>query len=79
MTNFAGCNQSDNLTVTEIMETDKQKQITTIMKKSTNNYERPEVQVVYVETEAGFASESGDKINSPANGYSWGDEDIENL
>lgn len=45
--------------VTEIMETDKQKQITTIMKKSTNNYERPEVQVVYVETEAGFASESG--------------------
>lgn len=27
------------------------------MKKSTtNNYERPEVQVVYVETEAGFAS-----------------------
>lgn len=25
------------------------------MKKSTNNYERPEVQVVYVETEAGFA------------------------
>lgn len=48
-------------------------------KKSTNNYERPEVQVVYVGTEAGFASESGDKINSPANGYSWGDEDIENL
>lgn len=38
------------------METDKQKQITTIMKKSTNNYERPEVQVVHVETEAGFAS-----------------------
>lgn len=27
------------------------------MKKSTNNYERPEVQVVYVETEVGFASE----------------------
>lgn len=25
------------------------------MKKSTNNYERPEVQVVHVETEAGFA------------------------
>ena len=54
------------------------------MKKSTNNYERPEVQVVYVETEAGFAvagsTGSGeDKINSPANGYSWGDEDIENL
>lgn len=50
------------------------------MKKSTNNYERPEVQVVYVETEAGFAvAGSGDKINSPANGYSWGDEDIENL
>lgn len=53
------------------------------MKKSTNNYERPAVQVVYVETEAGFAvtgsTGSGDKINSPANGYSWGDEDIENL
>lgn len=29
------------------------------MKKSTNNYERPEVQVVYVETEAGFAVTSG--------------------
>ena len=26
------------------------------MKKSTNNYERPEVQVVHVETEAEFAS-----------------------
>lgn len=25
------------------------------MKKSTNNYERPEVQVVHVETETGFA------------------------
>lgn len=50
------------------------------MKKSTNNYERPEVQVVYVETEAGFAiTGSGDKINSPANGYSWGDDDVENL
>lgn len=31
------------------------------MKKSTNNYERPEVQVVYVETEAGFASNFGGK------------------
>ena len=31
------------------------------MKKSTNNYERPEVQVVYVETEAGFASGFGEK------------------
>lgn len=50
------------------------------MKKSTNNYERPEVQVVYVETEAGFASDgSGDKINSPAYGYSWGEDDVENL
>lgn len=29
------------------------------MKKSTNNYERPEVQVVHVETEAGFAIVSG--------------------
>lgn len=50
------------------------------MKKSTNNYERPEVQVVHVETESAIAgSGDGDKINSPANGYSWGDEDIENL
>ncbi len=53
------------------------------MKKSTNNYERPEVQVVHVETEAGFAvtgsTGSGDKINSPANGYSWGEDDVENL
>lgn len=49
------------------METDKQKQITTIMKKSTNNYERPEVQVVYVETEAGFASEGfGEKNQAGA-------------
>lgn len=66
------------MTVTEIMETDKQKQITTIMKKSTNNYERPEVQVVYVETESAIAG-SGDKINSPAYGYSWGEDDVENL
>lgn len=36
------------------------------MKKSTNNYERPEVQVVYVETEAGFAS-NGIPNFSPAN------------
>ena len=53
------------------------------MKKSTNNYERPEVQVVHVETEARFAvtgsTGSGDKINSPANGYSWGEDDVENL
>jgi len=40
------------------METDKQKQITTIMKKSTNNYERPEVQVVHVETESAMATGS---------------------
>lgn len=34
------------------------------MKKSTNNYERPEVQVVYVETEAGFASNGIPNITS---------------
>lgn len=39
------------------------------MKKSTNNYERPEVQVVYVETEAGFASNNSQGLQdfSPAN------------
>ncbi len=37
------------------------------MKKSTNNYERPEVQVVYVETEAGFASDGfGEKNQAGA-------------
>lgn len=45
------------------------------MKKSTNNYERPEVQVVHVETESAIAG----SINSPANGYSWGEDDVENL
>lgn len=35
-------------------------------KKSTNNYERPEVQVVYVETEAGFASGFGGKNQAGA-------------
>lgn len=34
------------------------------MKKSTNNYERPEVQVVHVETEAGFASNGIPNITS---------------
>ena len=36
------------------------------MKKSTNNYERPEVQVVYVEPEAGFASGFGEKNHAGA-------------
>lgn len=49
------------------------------MKKSTNNYERPEVQVVYVETESAIAGSGDNKINSPAYGYSWGDDDVENL
>ena len=48
------------------------------MKKSTNNYERPEVQVVYVETEAGFAgyNSQGFEEISPANGnfYDQSDE-----
>lgn len=48
------------------------------MKKSTNNYERPEVQVVYVETEAGFASynSQGFEDISTANGnfYDQSDE-----
>ena len=48
----------------------------------TNNnhqtYERPTLQVLFVEAESVMAG-SGDKINSPANGYSWGDDDVENL
>lgn len=35
------------------------------MKKSTNNYERPEVQVVYVETEAGFAVTGSEGYGAP--------------
>jgi len=61
------------------METDKQKQITTIMKKSTNNYERPEVQVVHVETEAGFAVTGSEGYGIPgapgASGEHIDDED----
>lgn len=47
-------------------------------KNNQKTYERPTLQVLFVETESVIAG-SGDKINSPANGYSWGDEDIENL
>lgn len=43
-------------------------------KKSTNNYERPEVQVVYVETEAGFASNG----NNPQGLQDFTDADIIN-
>lgn len=45
------------------------------MKKSTNNYERPEVQVVHVETEAGFAVVSG---NNPQGLQNFTEDDIIN-
>ena len=47
-------------------------------KNNQQTYERPTLQVLFVETESVMAG-SGDKINSPANGYSWGDDDVENL
>lgn len=47
-------------------------------KNNQKTYERPELQVLLVEAESVMAG-SGDKINSPANGYSWGDDDVENL
>lgn len=62
------------MTLTEIMKTEKQKQITTIMKKSTNNYERPEVQVVHVETEAGFASNGNEGYGATIRDFNY-DED----
>lgn len=49
------------------------------MKKSTNNYERPEVQVVHVETEAGFAVTGSEEYGIPgapgASGEHIDDED----
>lgn len=47
-------------------------------KNNQKTYERPELQVLLVEAESVMTG-SGDKINSPANGYSWGDDDVENL
>lgn len=50
-------------------------------KNNQKTYERPTLQVLFVETESVMAESWGgvDKINSPANGYSWGDDDVENL
>ncbi len=49
-------------------------------KNNQKTYERPELQVLFVEAESVMTeSWGGDKINSPANGYSWGDDDVENL
>ena len=50
-------------------------------KNNQKTYERPELQVLFVEAESVMAESLGgvDKINSPANGYSWGDDDVENL
>lgn len=44
------------------------------MKKSTNNYERPEVQVVHVETEAGFASNGNEGYGATIRDFNY-DED----
>lgn len=43
------------------------------MKKSTNNYERPEVQVVHVETEAGFAVTGSKGYGTPGAAGAPGD------
>lgn len=50
-------------------------------KNNQKTYERPTLQVLFVETESVMTESWGgvDKINSPANGYSWGDDDVENL
>ena len=50
-------------------------------KNNQKTYERPELQVLFVETESVMTESWGgvDKINSPAYGYSWGDDDVENL
>lgn len=48
-------------------------------KNNQKTYERPELQVLFVEAESVMTESWGDKINSPANGYSWGDDDVENL
>lgn len=41
------------------------------MTNNNQSYERPELQVLFVETENGFAQSK--TPNSPANGYSWDD------
>lgn len=43
------------------------------MKKSTKNYERPEVQVVHVETEAGFAVAGSKGYGTPGAAGAQGD------
>lgn len=44
------------------------------MKKSTNNYERPAVQVVHVETEAGFAVTGSEGYGATIRDFNY-DED----
>lgn len=49
-------------------------------KNNQKTYERPTLQVLFVEAESVMVADSvGRKVNSPANGYSWGEDDIENL
>lgn len=49
-------------------------------KNNQKTYERPTLQVLFVEAESVMVTDSvGEKVNSPANGYSWREDDIENL
>ena len=49
-------------------------------KNNQKTYERPELQELFVEAESVMVTDSiGGKVNSPAYGYSWGDDDVENL
>lgn len=49
-------------------------------KNNQKTYERPTLQVLFVEAESVMVTDStGGKVNSPANGYFWGEDDVENL
>lgn len=50
-------------------------------KNNQKTYERPTLQVLFVEAESVMvvAGSGEGTVNSPANGYSWGDDDVENL
>lgn len=48
-------------------------------KNNQKTYERPTLQVLFVEAESVMAVSGEGTVNSPANGYSWGEDDVENL
>ena len=47
-------------------------------KNNQKTYERPTLQVLFVEAESVMVADSVG-VNSPAHGYSWGEDDVENL